>query len=40
MGWTMKVIFLDHTRLLYGPCEHPSSIDALRVALFQDAGPN
>jgi hypothetical protein len=40
MGWTMKVIFVDHTRLLYGPCEHPPSIDALRVALFQDAGPN
>ncbi len=40
MGWTMKVIFVDHTRLLYGPCEHPPSIDALRVALVQDSGPN
>jgi len=40
MGWTMKVIFVDHTRLLYGPCEHPPSIDALRVALVQDFAPN
>src|SRR3954471_2837788 len=40
VGWTMKVIFVDHTRLLYGPCEHPPGIDALRVALIEDAGRN
>ena len=35
MGWTMKVLFVDRTRLVYGPCEHPSSIVALRDALLQ-----
>jgi hypothetical protein len=36
----MKVIFVDRTRLMYGPCEQPSSIVALRDALLQDAAPN
>jgi hypothetical protein len=39
-GWIMKVIFVDRTRLVYGPCEQPSSIVALHDALLQDAGPN
>ncbi len=38
-GWTMKVILADRTRLVYGPCEQPSSIVALRDALLQDAAP-
>ncbi len=39
-GWTMKVVFVDRTRLVYGPCEQPSSIVALRDALLQHAAPN
>jgi len=39
-GWTMKVIFVDRTRLVYGPCEQPSSIVALRDALLQHGAPN
>ncbi len=39
-GWTMKVIFVDRTRLLYGPCEQPSSIVALRDALLQHPTPS
>jgi hypothetical protein len=34
-GWTMKVILVDRTRLVYGPCEQPSGIVALRDALLQ-----
>lgn len=36
-GWTMKVIFVDRTRLVYGPCEHPSSVVSLHDALLQGA---
>jgi hypothetical protein len=39
-GWTMKVIFVDGARLVYGPCDQPSSIIALRDALLQAAAPN
>ena len=38
-GWTMKVIFVDRTRLVYGPCEQPSDIVALRDALLQASAP-
>jgi hypothetical protein len=36
-GWIMKVILVDRTRLVYGPCEHPSSIVALRDALVEES---
>jgi hypothetical protein len=36
-GWILKVIFVDRTRLVYGPCEQPSSIVALRDALLQES---
>jgi hypothetical protein len=32
-GWIMKVNFVDHTHLVYGPCEHPPNIESLKDAL-------
>ena len=38
-GWSMKVLFVDRTRLVYGPCEQPPSIVALRDAILQEPAP-
>jgi len=35
MGYTMRVTFTNAKPVVYGPCEHPASIEALRVSLFQ-----
>jgi hypothetical protein len=40
MGWTMKVTFTDRKPIVYGPCEHPESIDVLRLSLFQKPASN